>query len=115
MERGLMPMPMSGVPDMGDSLGRPDLAPDCDRDRLLRTTPGGRSRPPARRDRPGAEDLAAVLARGHALAQPDRDRGPGQRLDPAAMADTLGPDGPAGPSACRAGQHAAGPSRPDPG
>ena len=37
MERGLMRMPMSGLPDIGDSLGRPDLAPDCGRDRLLRT------------------------------------------------------------------------------
>src|SRR5215207_7252051 len=98
MERGLMPMPMSGPPDMGDSLGRPDLAPDCDRDRLLRTTPGGRSRPPARRDRPGAEDLAALPARGHTVAQPDRDRRSGQRIDPAAMADPLGPDRPAGAS-----------------
>src|SRR4051812_18796896 len=51
-----------------DSLGHPDLTPDRDGDRLLRTAPGGRSRPPARRDDPSAADLAALPARGHALA-----------------------------------------------
>ena len=34
-ERPAMPMPLSGVPDRGEGNGRPDLAPDCDRDRLL--------------------------------------------------------------------------------
>src|SRR3954453_15613976 len=110
-----MPMPMSGVPDRGDSIERPDLAPDCDRDRLLRTAPGGWTRPPARRDGPGAGDLAAVLARGPTVVQLDRDRGSGQRIDPAAMADTLGRDGRAGAGPCRAGRHAAGPSGSDPG
>src|SRR3954468_19981022 len=51
-----------------DSLGHPDLTPDRDGDRLLRTAPGGRLRPPARRDDPSAADLAALPARGHALA-----------------------------------------------
>src|SRR5215213_1876214 len=94
MERPLMPMPMSGLPDRGESLGRSDLAPDCDCDRLLRTTTRGRSRSPARRHGSGAGHFAALPARGHALAQPNRDNGAGQRVDPAAMADPLGPDGP---------------------
>src|SRR4051812_25003632 len=110
----MMPVPMSGGPDIGESLGRPDFAPDCDCSRVLRPTPRGRSRPPAGRDDPGAEDLAALPARGHALAQPDRDSGSGERLDPAAVDDTLGRDRPAGAGARRAGWHAAGPSRPDP-
>src|SRR5215210_7871420 len=111
----MMPVSMSGGPDIGESLGRPDFAPDCDCNRVLRPTPGGGSRPPAGRDSPGAEDLAALPARGHTLAQPDRDSGSGERLDPAAVAHTLGPDGPAGAGARPDGRHAAGPSRSDPG
>ena len=68
-------MPMSGGQTWEDSLGRQDFAPDCDRDRGLRPPRERRSWPPAGRDGPGAGDLAAVPARGHALAQPDRDRG----------------------------------------
>src|SRR5215210_6527468 len=60
--RALPPMSMFGMPNMGDSLGHPDLAPDCDGDRGLRPTPGGGSRPPAGRDGAGAEDLAALSA-----------------------------------------------------
>src|SRR3712207_3517509 len=108
-------MPMSGLPDMEDSLGRQDFAPDCDRDRGLRAARRAWTGPPAGRDGPGAGDLAALPARRHTLAQPERDTGPGQRLDPAAVAHTLGRDGRAGPGARPAGRHAAGPSRPDPG
>ena len=32
IKRRLEPGPMSGRSDMEDSLGHPDLAPDCDRD-----------------------------------------------------------------------------------
>src|SRR3954451_22452927 len=111
----MMPIPMSGTPDIGDSLGRQDLASDCDRDRGLRAATRAWTGPPADRDRPGAGDVAALPARGHALAQPERDTGPGQRFDPAAVAHTLGRDGCAGPGARPAGWHAAGPHRPDPG
>src|SRR3954462_3460090 len=45
-----------------DSLGHPDLTPDCDGDRLLRTAPGGRLRPPARRDDPSVSGFAAPPA-----------------------------------------------------
>src|SRR5918993_3016017 len=115
IKRRLEPVPMSGRSDMEDSLGQQDFTPDWDRDRGLRAAPRAWTRPPARRDGPGAADLAALPTRRHTLAQPDRDTGPGQRLDPAAVADTLGRDGRAGPGARPAGRHAAGPSGSDPG
>src|SRR3954471_24611985 len=99
-------MPMFGMPNMGDSLGRQDFAPACDRDRGLRAAPRAWTGPPARRDGPGAADLAALPARRHTLAQPERDTGPGQRLDPAAVAHTLGRDGCAGPGARPSGRDA---------
>src|SRR5215207_3543175 len=61
-ERPMMPIPMSGTPDIGDSLGRQDLASDCDRNRGLRPTPRGRPRSPARRNGSGAGDFAALPA-----------------------------------------------------
>ena len=111
-----MPMPMSGVPRHGE------IALDVRILRLIATVievcdpprEGARGHPPAETVRV-LSDLAALPARGHALAQPDRDSGSGERLDPAAVADTLGRDGRAGPGARPAGRHAAGPSRPDPG
>src|SRR5215218_1889431 len=114
-ERPVMPMPMSGAPDMGDRHGHPTLAPDCDCNRGLRSTPGGRSRPSSDRDcaRPG--HLAPVPAGGDAVAQPARPQGQGERLDPAPLVRVLGAYGRAGAGSCRARGHAAGPSRPDPG
>src|SRR5215213_7319879 len=67
-ERPVMAIPMSVLPEIGGSLGRPDLAPDCDHTRDLRSTPGGQSRSPTCRHGPGAGDLAALPARGHTLA-----------------------------------------------
>src|ERR671939_468948 len=65
----MMPIPMSGTPDIGDSLGRQDLASDCDRDRGLRAATRAWTGPPACRHGPGAGDFAALPARGPALAQ----------------------------------------------
>jgi hypothetical protein len=44
--------------------------------------------PIPRRDNPGRLDIAVLTAPGHALARLDRHRGPGQRLDPAALRAT---------------------------
>src|SRR4051794_41394499 len=110
----MMPIPMSGTPDIGDSLGRQDLASDCDRDRGLRAATRAWTGPPADRDRPGAGDVAALPARGHALAQPERDTGPGRRFDPAAGGPPPGRGGGGGPRGPPPRWGAARPSPPRP-
>src|SRR3954466_5758580 len=79
---GAAPMPISGLParEWGD-VGRQDLGPDRDGDRAVRGTGRARAGTPAGRDRACAGHPAPVPARGHAVAQPGGEPGPGQRLD----------------------------------
>ena len=70
--------------------------------------------PAAERDHAGCGEPAALSARGHALAQPDRHPGSGQRLDPAPRSGALGRNGIAGEGPRAPGRHAARPPRSDP-
>src|SRR4051794_13234173 len=75
----------------GDGGGSQDLGPDRDGDRALRRAERARAGASARRDGARAGHPAPVPARGHAVAEPAGDLGPGQRLDPAPPAP--GPGG----------------------
>src|SRR3712207_9341993 len=87
-----MPIPTFGLwLWAGDGVGHQDLGPDRDGDRALRGAERARARASADGDRAGAGDAAPVWARGHAMAQPEGDTDPGQRLDPAPPAP--GPGG----------------------
>ena len=109
-----VPLPMSGTSDMDKHIGFP--APESHRNghRGLRTPSKQRTWSPARGDHPSIGYLAALSARGHALAQPERHHGSGQRLDATPLSGALDRDGLAGEGACAAGRHAARQSRPDP-
>src|ERR671921_176819 len=88
-----MPIPTSSLwLWAGDGVGHQDLGPDRDGDRALRGAERARARASASRDSAGAGDAAPVWARGHAMAQPEGDTDPGQRLDPAPSTCALGSD-----------------------
>ena len=99
----------------GGRVGRQDPGPDRDGDRALRGAGRARAGASARRDRARAGHPAPVPARGHAVAEPAGDPGPGQRLDPAPPARGLGGGQPAAAGARRAGRDAARRPGPDPG
>src|SRR5215218_10616837 len=103
-----MPIPTSGLwLWAGDGVGPEDLGPDRDGDRALRGAERAQARASASRDSAGAGDAAPVWARGHAMAQPEGDTDPGQRLDPAPPARGLGGDQSAAAGPRPAGRHAA--------
>lgn len=86
---------MSGSSDMEETLDFRILA-------MIATvidTCGGPPCPSARSsgrgDGPGAGHVVAILARGHAVAQPARGGAQGQRLDPAPPPGAVGPKSPA--------------------
>src|SRR5690242_3586021 len=74
-------MTMSEVSDMGEGIGLQAFGPDRDGHRFLHATEGAGSRPSPIGDSSGGGHVAAVPAGRHAVAQPDGDRGQGQRFD----------------------------------
>jgi hypothetical protein len=105
---------MFGIPDKDSSIGFQASQSYRNGDRGLRGLSRQRTRPPARGDDPGIGHPAALLARGHTVAQPGRRGRSSQRFDPAPLPGTLGRDRPAGKSTRPADRHAARPPRPDP-
>ena len=93
------------------SVEREHLGADCTGDRVVRADTGRRPRPPSNRDGAGVGHLAALPARGHAVAQPAGDRCQRERrLHLAASLGGLGADGRVAACAFHASRHAAQPA-----
>ena len=89
---------------------REHLGADCTSDRVVRADTGRWPWPPSDRDGAGVGHVAAVPARGHAVAQPAGDGRPSERVHLAASLGGLGADGRAAARAFHAGRHAAQPA-----
>jgi len=98
-------MIMSGVSDMGESIGFQALEPHRDGYRFLHATEGAGSRPSPIGDGSDAGHLAAVSSGRHAVVQPDGDGEQGQRLDLAPTSRAMSAHRSVGAGPHRAGRH----------